>query len=449
MNWLLTIPLELRLICLFVLGALLGGLANLAAYRLAWHVRWISPWSSPDPRVKELKIPPRRLFDRMPIWGWLGLAREAPLHGRGFWIRPMLVELACGFGLAWLYWWEIDQRALLPTVIGRAMPLSWMPMLHAQFVVHALLIWLMLAASLIDIDEKTIPDAITVPGTLFALLMAAVYPLSLLPAVFMSDKPNVPANVVAGLFWQNITPQIWPIMTVTAPNDMPSWLEPCPAIASLAIALGCWFLACFALMRRDWYARHGWKRAFVILCARLYREPSTWWLLAAALIGAAAISTVWAFGITAWTGLFTALVGMTAAGGLVWAIRIIASAVLRREAMGFGDVTLMAMLGAFLGWQACLVVFFFAPIVALAVGLIVLVLKRDNEIPYGPFLCLAALLVIVRWSSIWHWAAPRFEMGLLVPAMIVACLVLMPVLLIFLQAFLKTLRLVFAARSSD
>ena len=434
---------------LFVLGALLGGLANLAAYRLAWHARWISPWSGPDPRAKELKIPPRRLFDRVPIWGWLGLAREAPLHGRGFWIRPMLVELACAFGLAWLYWWEIDQTALLPEALRRAIPRTWMLMLHVQFAVHTLLIWLMLAASLIDTDEKTIPDAITVPGTLLALLISAVYPLSLLPAFVVPAVAGVPPNVVADVIWQNLTPQALPVMTVTAPNDMPPWLGPCPAAVSLAIALCCWSLACFALLRRDWYARHGWKRAFAILCARLRREPSTCRIAAAALIGSAAITAVWTFGVTAWTGLFTALVGMAAAGGLVWAIRIIASAVLRREAMGFGDVTLMAMLGAFLGWQACLIVFFFAPIVALAVGLTVLVLKRDNEIPYGPFLCLAALLVVVRWSSIWDWAWPRFELGLLIPAIIVACLILMPVLLVVLLALLKVLRGILAPNSSN
>ncbi len=40
----------------------------------------------------------------------------------------------------------------------------------------------MLVASLIDVDEKTIPDAIAVPGTLLGLAAAALYPWSLLPA---------------------------------------------------------------------------------------------------------------------------------------------------------------------------------------------------------------------------------------------------------------------------
>ena len=60
------------------------------------------------------------------------------------------------------------------------------------------------------------------------------------------------------------------------------------------------------------------------------------------------------------------------------------------EAMGFGDVTLMAMIGSFLGWQTSPMVFFLAPLAGLVVGLIQWFAYRDNVIPYGPFLCLAA-----------------------------------------------------------
>ena len=70
--------------------------------------------------------------------------------------------------------------------------------------------------------------------------------------------------------------------------------------------------------------------------------------------------------------------------------------------MGFGDVTLMAMIGAFLGWQACLIVFFLAPLAGLVLGLVQLILRRGKHIPYGPFLCLAALATIVGWATIWN-----------------------------------------------
>jgi len=153
------------------------------------------------------------------------------------------------------------------------------------------------------------------------------------------------------------------------------------------------------------------------------------------LVGSAAIAGVWFAGGRNWDALITALVGMAAAGGLIWAVRILGTAVLRREAMGFGDVTLMAMIGALLGWQAAILIFFLAPLAALLVGVFILILFRDREIPYGPFLCIAALVVLVRWSTFWDWISPvLLELGLLVPLMIVFCLAMLPVLLGMIQA---------------
>ena len=48
-------------------------------------------------------------------------------------------------------------------------------------------------------------------------------------------------------------------------------------------------------------------------------------------------------------------------GGLVWGFRIVACWAMGQEALGFGDVTLMAMIGAFFGWQIVWIAFFLAP----------------------------------------------------------------------------------------
>ncbi len=424
MNALLSIPLEARIAGFFLLGAALGSLANLAIYRLAWNKRAISPWSA-----AEDKAPPRSRFDRAPIFGWLGLRREAALHGPGFWIRPLAVELAAAFGLAWLYVWEVGDAGLLVSGIPRPVPAEWQGMLHVQFIVHALLVWLMLVASLIDVDEKTIPDGIAVPGTLVGLLAAALYPLAALPDWY------IPAGMfVASDFWQVITPETWRVMSVTAPGAAPGWPGGAPLAWPLAVALGCWALWCFALLRRDWYTRHGLRRAIQLCLARLARDPSTVRIGLLAACGAMTIVIVWLLGGRNWTSLLSALVGMAAAGGLVWAIRLIGSAVLRREAMGFGDVTLMAMIGAYVGWQASILIFFVAPLAAVAVGLVILALRRENVIPFGPFLCLATLFVLLRWPAIWNWARPRFEPDWLVPGVILGCLVLLAVLLALLQS---------------
>lgn len=68
------------------------------------------------------------------------------------------------------------------------------------------------------------------------------------------------------------------------------------------------------------------------------------------------------------------------------------------SAMGFGDVKFLAMIGAFLGWQKVLLVFFLAPFFGAAVGLIAKIKYKMEIIPYGPYLSLAAIIAIL-WGE--------------------------------------------------
>jgi leader peptidase (prepilin peptidase)/N-methyltransferase len=419
MDTILSIPMSIRLAIVFALGACVGAAANWAIYRLAWNRRPIGPWSRPDPSA-----PRRRPSDRLPIVGWLGLRREAALHGPGFWVRPMLIEILTGAGLAWLYWWEIGALGLLPPDMPQWLVTLALPVVHLEFAAHLILIGLMLAASMIDVDEKTIPDGITVAGTLVGLLVAAGWPNSLLPDIRLDG----------------FTPRYF--LQLAAPHEWPATLGGVPNLQSLILGLACWLAWCFAILPRSWYSRHGWLRAARLCWARVTREPSTPQIARMAMIGSAVIGLIWFREGLAWQGLLTALVGMAASGGFVWAVRVVASAALHREAMGFGDVTLMAMIGAFMGWQPCLFIFFLAPFAGIVLGVFVLVLFRDREIPYGPFLCLATLVVIVRWDSIWNY--PRiqeyFAVGWLVPTAVLGCLALMALMLGAWRLILKALR---------
>ncbi len=408
MNAIFHAPLELRLAGLFLLGTCLGCLINLGAYRLAWSPRTISPWSSPGKGQ-----PPRRWIDRIPIFGWLARRREAEWHGRGFWIRPALVELLVGIGVAALYWWEIAELGLLGPAAVPPPQAPVVTMLHAQFLSHLLLVTLMLVASLIDADEKIIPDSITVPGTWLGLAVATAFPWALLPTAAIPP----------------VRPLDLDFLRLTSPHPWPQALGGLPVWESLVLALGCWWLWCVALMRRTWYPRHGWCRAIGLSLARLVRDTSTVRIGSMGLIGSLAIAGVWFGGGAWWEGLLSALVGMASGGLIIWLVRVIGTAALGREAMGFGDVTLMAMLGAFLGWQSCLVIFFLAPFAGLFVGLITLVLRRENEIPYGPFLCLAAAFLVVNWAAVWDRVEGVFFLGWLVPMVVLICLGLMAVLL--------------------
>ncbi|MFA5090674.1 MAG: prepilin peptidase [Candidatus Omnitrophota bacterium] len=68
------------------------------------------------------------------------------------------------------------------------------------------------------------------------------------------------------------------------------------------------------------------------------------------------------------------------------------------SSMGMGDVELLAMIGAFLGWQKALITFFIAPFLAIGIAFLNLLFKKSHVIPYGPFLALAAILSLL-WGN--------------------------------------------------
>jgi len=92
----------------------------------------------------------------------------------------------------------------------------------------------------------------------------------------------------------------------------------------------------------------------------------------------------------------------------------ITGAVVPREAMGFGDVKFIAMIGAFLGWQAVLFTIFAASIVGAIVGLTQKFLVRQEwsrPLPFGPYLALGAAAWLFAGSSVWDWYWRLLKVG--------------------------------------
>lgn len=93
-------------------------------------------------------------------------------------------------------------------------------------------------------------------------------------------------------------------------------------------------------------------------------------------------------------GLGKSLLGVLVGGGAIYAIGVLGKAIFKKESMGGGDVTLLAMVGAFIGWEKVLLAFFVAPLFGSIVGIILKLKDKREYIPYGPFLSLAAVISI-------------------------------------------------------
>jgi prepilin signal peptidase PulO-like enzyme (type II secretory pathway) len=393
-------PLEVRIALVFLAGLFGGSLVNWGIYALAWTPRAVSPWSP-----RQADAPPRHWSHFLPVIGWLLRRGEGARWGAGFWVRPMLLELSLAAGLAALYAWEMH-GGLFPLPV-RLAAVQHVLELHAQFLSHALLILLLAVATFIDLDEQTIPDEVTLPGTLAGLVLAALFPASLLPL-------NVVAGGVATLH-------------LASPDSWPAWIDLWQGLALGCAAFCGW---CVALVHATHTLRKGLLKGAAFYVASVVRRGMPHLVLAA--VGSAAIAGVWLAGGPRWQALATALAGMAFGGLLVWSVRIVGQAALHKEAMGFGDVTLMAMIGAFLGWQTTLIVFFLSPATALVIALVNWFITGRRDIAFGPYLCLSAVVTIVFWPSVWGFAAPRvFALGWFVPALFAACLLLMMALLMF------------------
>jgi leader peptidase (prepilin peptidase)/N-methyltransferase len=101
-------------------------------------------------------------------------------------------------------------------------------------------------------------------------------------------------------------------------------------------------------------------------------------------------------------GLLSALNGFLIGGLWVWGTRILGTLAFGKEAMGMGDVDLLAAVGAVTGWIVPSMTFFVAPFLGLLWALMVLVWRRQRELPYGPWLAAGALVVMLFYDS---WAS--------------------------------------------
>jgi prepilin signal peptidase PulO-like enzyme (type II secretory pathway) len=307
--------------------------------------------------------------------------------------KKVFIFFMCGVGAALLYCWEVEHLMLIFPNPVENLEYNAKPL----FYLHLTLFTFLLAATLTDFYEMIIPDSITVVGTTTALWFAFFLPMSGLPMI--ASGYSICCDPTSDLIYEVITLATW--------NQ---WIQPYygqffPMIAMTLL----WWFWCFAMLDRVWYTKLPFRKANAIFWRYLYRSPRTKYFCIAAVVIPLCFVL---FSETSHVSLFSALTGMATGMILIWGIRLVAQWVLGIEAMGFGDVTLMGMIGAFLGWQAVLLIFFIAPFFGLVYGIINVALGKGRAVPYGPFLCLASVVVVIAWRPIWSLTAEYFSLGI-------------------------------------
>jgi len=109
-------------------------------------------------------------------------------------------------------------------------------------------------------------------------------------------------------------------------------------------------------------------------------------------------------------GFINSLIGLLFGGTVLLIIAVVGSFIMKKEAMGMGDIKLIAAMGAFLGWQAPIFIIAVSSILGSVIGIGMMIQKQKRwglKIPFGPFLALAAVI----WSLCGHhWMSNYLSM---------------------------------------
>lgn len=100
------------------------------------------------------------------------------------------------------------------------------------------------------------------------------------------------------------------------------------------------------------------------------------------------------------------IIGILAGGGSLFAVAWIYGLITKKEGMGGGDIKLLAMIGAFIGWQGVLFTIFTASLTGTLAGITVMLKTGKNvklAVPFGPFLSIGAILYIFFGTEIISW----------------------------------------------
>ena len=113
-----------------------------------------------------------------------------------------------------------------------------------------------------------------------------------------------------------------------------------------------------------------------------------------------------AFSLVAEPGWFASLLGILLGGGVLFGIAEAYYRVRHEEGLGMGDVKMLAMIGAFIGWKLTLVALMMASVAGSIVGVLLILTKRGDmkyALPFGTFLAIGAAVAATIGPSLLAW----------------------------------------------
>jgi len=375
------VPDWIWLVFIFAFGCCIGSFLNVVVYRLPRDKSLVRPGSACPACGEHI-----RFYDNIPLISWLLLGRKCRYCKVPISPRYFVIELLTGLvflGLFILYF-RVDILAGLPPFLEG----GWF-----IYLLHIILLAALIAASAIDLELWLIPLSICWFGTAAGLIGSAlgvcviapktIFGYALLPSTsgdILNLKEVTIASLAAGAL---IGLAISLLLLVTglikrsyesesaqdSPNNSEKAIEP-QFNHRLEICREIIFLLPIIICSVGFYS-----------LSQIYPQIHHWWLnLSQNPVIAGLLGSVWGY-----------FVGC----GVVWATRIFGTLGFGKEAMGLGDAHLMGAAGTVIGPVFVVIAFFIAPFFGLIWAGFQMFFKKTRQIPYGPFLSLGVLVVII------------------------------------------------------
>jgi len=370
----------------FVLGSCVGSFLNVLVYRLPRNIRLLTPPSCCPSCGHQLRF----FRENLPIIGWLVIRGKCRYCKAPVSKEYLIVELITAIlflGCYILCYWVSPSTPFLGEIFGDWWHTNGIYKSLPMFLALLTMVAGLLAMTLIDSRTFTIP--IQIP-------------------IFMTIVAFVAAIVQSQMIMRYTPDQLWPYPLI-------DWTWASAAFGGMIGVVFSTVLLKLGVFKYSFADYEKYLQEDEILCEYPHARREMFKELIFLLPIAICFIVGWVIGYETGMppllvqGLAGSMLGYIVGGGLVWAIRIFGTLGFGREAMGLGDVHLLAGIGAVVGWWDPVLIFFIAPFSGLLYAACAAILekigKKQKEIPYGPHLAVATLLVVFLRPGInWVWS---------------------------------------------
>jgi leader peptidase (prepilin peptidase)/N-methyltransferase len=110
-------------------------------------------------------------------------------------------------------------------------------------------------------------------------------------------------------------------------------------------------------------------------------------------------------------GFVYSLIGGLVGFGILWAVGFLGTLILKQDAMGGGDIKMMAMVGVFVGRTGVLLTIFLGALIGTIVFLPLTIMGRRKLVPFGIFLAIGAGVAYLFGPRLVQWYSATYLAG--------------------------------------